>query len=200
MYKNCKQLKSISFDFLSITSSFESLLPYFEQSTYASKFVGLNFSACRNLSKNVLLNICLNCSQLVYLNLSGLNQILNDDLIILLSESVNNLKELDVKGCTQLTDISICALVSKCRYIEILVLAGISSLTDKCIFSIANNLQLSLKEIYLSGCLKVSNAALRYLTDCCFKYLYCEHSTPNLNPNQLMAKNLDTGLFERVDI
>ena len=133
-----------------ITTCFESLLPYFEQTNFASKFEEINFSACRNLSKNVLLNICLNCSQLVRLNLSGLNQLLNDELIILLSETVNHLKEFDAKGCTQLTDKSICTLVSKCNKIEILVLAGISSLTDKCIFSIANNLQLSLKEIYLN--------------------------------------------------
>ena len=176
------------------------MTPYFEQPIHANMILELNFSACRNINKSVLLQISLNCSNLVRLNLSGLNQIVDDDLIVLLSESAVNLIELDVKGCTQLTDKSICRLVSKCKYIEILVLAGICSLTDMCVFSIANNLQLSLKEVYLSGCLKISDAALRYLTDCCFNYLYCEHRTPNLNPNQLMAKNLDTGLFERVDL
>lgn len=200
LYKYCKQLTSISFDFLSVTLSFESLMPYFEQTNYAAKFEVINFSACRNTSKDLLQQICLNCSHLIKLDLSGLNDLVDDNLIELLAQSASNLKYLDIKGCTQVTDRSISQLVTKCTKIKSICLAGINALTDKCIFSIANNLQLSLNEIYLSGCTRISSAALNYLTDCCVNHLYYEHRVPNIDPNQLMARNLNTGFFERVDL
>ena len=168
-------------------------------SQYAKKFETLSFSACRNISKDLLTQLCINCSSLKKLDLSGLNEIIDDDLIEYLAVSASNLRFFDIKGCTKVTDNSICLLSNKCIRIEMLCLAGINSLTDKCIFSIANNLNQSLKEIYLSGCNKITQQSLRYLVDCCVNYLYFEHRVPNQDRNQLMAKNLDTGYFERVD-
>ncbi len=199
VFKNCKQLNEINFELLSATSTFDSLMPYFEQIKYANKFEVLSFSACRNISKLLLTQLCTNCSSLKKLDLSGLNEIIDDNLIELLALSASNLRVLDIKGCTKITDYSICLLSSKCFRIEMICLAGINSLTDKCIFSIANNLNLSLKEIYLSGCNKITPQSLRYLVDCCVNYLFFEHRVPNQDRNQLMAKNLDTGYFERVD-
>ena len=36
--------------------------------------------------------------------------------------------------------------------------------------------------------------------DCCVSTVYIQHVTPNQAPEQLMAKNLDTGEFCRVDL
>jgi len=39
-----------------------------------------------------------------------------------------------------------------------------------------------------------------FLQDCSLKRIYVEHRTPNVDPEQLMAKNLDTGEFCRADL
>ena len=197
--KYCKNLRSLSFNLFSTTTKFDSLKTLFEQTSTAFKFQELCFSACRNISYNLLTQIALNCINLIKIDLSGLAQLIDDDLLILLSNTATKLKTLDIKGCTRITDESIINLSIKCP-LEVLVLAGLSLLTDKCIFTIANHLQSTLSEIYLSGCSKISTVALNYLTDCCIKRLYCEHRVPNKDPNLLMARNLDTGRFERVDL
>jgi F-box/leucine-rich repeat protein 2/20 len=135
---------------------------------------------------------------LVHLDVSGLTELVDDNLIEILALHASKLQVLDLKACTKLTDKSICAVAVKCP-IQSFVLSGINNLTDKIIFAIANHLQFSLKEIYLSGCTKITSVALRYLADCCINHLFCEHRVPNLDPNQLMAKNLDSGNFVRVD-
>ena len=38
------------------------------------------------------------------------------------------------------------------------------------------------------------------MQDCCITRLYVRHAIPNAVPNQLMAKNLDTGEFCRADL
>jgi len=55
-----------------------------------------------------------------------------------------------------------------------------------------------LEEIYISGCVRISPAAVRYLQDNTFRRLYIDHKIPNALPDALMARNLDTGLFEQV--
>jgi hypothetical protein len=197
--KYCKNLKTLCFNLYSTTATFDSLKALFGQTSTAFKFEEICFSACRNISPILLTQIGLNCINLIKLDLSGLAQLIDDDLLILISNTTIKLKFLDIKGCTRVTDESIINLAIKCP-LEILVLAGASLLTDKCIFVIANHLQTTLTEIYLSGCSKISTSSLNYLSDCCIKKLYFEHRVPNKDPNLLMARNLDTGYFERVDI
>lgn len=38
------------------------------------------------------------------------------------------------------------------------------------------------------------------LKDCCVRRIFVEHKTPSLDPDQIMAKNLDTGEFCRADL
>ena len=197
--KYCKNLQSISFDLFSSTATLESLQVLFEASSTAHKIESISLSACRNISYNLITQIVLNCVNLKKLDLSGLNQLVDENLIKLMASSLCRLETLDIKACTRATDDAVMQLALNCP-LKCLVLSGISSLTDKVIFAIANHLQFSLREIYLSGCSKISNVALRYLSDCCVNRLYMEHKVPNLDPNQLMAKNLDTGDFERVDL
>ncbi len=127
----------------------------------------------------------------------GLNQLVTNELVKAIALSAPKLTYFDIKSCTKVTDDSVCLLATKCTSINYLVLSGINSLTDKVIFCIANQLQFNLKEIYLCGCSKISRTSLRYLTDCCVNRLICQHNCPNYNPNEIYAKNLDTGDFER---
>ena len=193
---HCTRLTKLGFDQFSTTLQFESLRGYFEQPLYAVKFEEINLSACRSIKFELLLEMALNCVNLKRLDLSGLTQLVNDELVETIARNATRLTWLDVKACTHVTDKSICLIATKCPLLEGLVLAGINSLTDKTIFTIANHLQASLREIYLSGCSKISDAALRYLTDMLANYLFSEHRCPNQNPNQIYAKNLDTGCFE----
>ena len=197
--KSCKKLTSISFELFSSSATLEHLQDLFQNKVTASKVEELNFSACRNIKYDMLTQVALNCHNLKILDLSGLGSLVDDNLINLLASTAKKLTYLDLKACLKITDESICQLATQCP-LEILVLAGINVLTDKVIFTIANHLQFSLREIYLSGCSRISTVALRYLSDCCVNRLFIKHKNPNLDPNHLMAKNLDTGYFERVDI
>lgn len=38
------------------------------------------------------------------------------------------------------------------------------------------------------------------LQDCSLKRIHVDHRTPNVDPDQVMAKNLDTGEFCRADL
>lgn len=41
---------------------------------------------------------------------------------------------------------------------------------------------------------------VHFLQDCSLKRIYVDHRTPNVDPDQVMAKNLDTGEFCRADL
>lgn len=140
------------------------------------------------------------CVRVKELNLAGLTDLVDDDLILAIARNMPLLESLDIKACQRVTDDAICSLALRCSHIRILVLAGLVALTDTSIFSLANHLQETLLEIYLSGCSRVSPVSIRYLADSCLGRLYVEHRLPNRDPNHLMAKNLDTGRFERVDL
>ena len=197
--KHCKNLSSVSFDLFSVSAKLDALQHLFEQKETALKLESINLSVCRSISYDLLTTMALNCRNIKHLDLSGLTQIVDDTLVKIMASVLSQLETLDVKACTKLTDDSIVQVAIKCP-IQCLVLSGISSLTDKCIFAIANHLQFSLCDIYLSGCSRISHVALRYLSDCCINRLHFEHRVPGVDPNQLMAKNLDTGDFVRVDL
>lgn len=214
--KYCKNLEHLCLDLFSSTATLDSLMTLFTidqniinmfksseqindyncRRSYKLKTVRL--SACRRVSYDLLIQIASYCVNLTRLDVSGLNDLIDDNFIEILALNASKLAVLDLKACIKLTDRSICLIATNCP-IVVLVLSGINNLTDKIIFVIANHLQFYLKEIYLSGCSKISSVALRYLSDCCINNLIVEHRVPNLDPNQLMAKNLNTGNFERVD-
>jgi hypothetical protein len=214
--KYCKKLEHLCLDLFSATATLDSLMTLFTidyslvnttskdpalneySCRRAFKLKTIRLSACRRVSYDLLINISSYCVNLTHLDVSGLNELVDDNFMELLASNASKLTILDLKACTRLTDKSICLVAVKCP-IQCFVLSGINNLTDKIIFVIANHLQFSLKEIYLSGCSKITCVALRYLADCCINHLFCEHRVPNADPNQLMAKNLDTGHFVRVD-
>jgi F-box and leucine-rich repeat protein 2/20 len=206
--KYCKNLEHLCLDLFSANATLDSLMTIFtlsdldkkqkmELSRRALALRTFRVSACRRISYDLLLQVANNCLNLKIIDLSGLNELVDDNLIEILASNATKLSSLDLKACTRLTDKSIIQIAIKCP-IVCLILSGINNLTDKIIFVIANNLCQYLEEIYLSGCSKISRVAINYLTDCCIKRLYCEHKCPNVDPNQLWAKNLDTGCYERV--
>lgn len=96
----------------------------------------------------------------------------------------------------QITDSSICDLLGVCQFIS-LVLSGCFQLTDKSVLAMAHT-QPFLEEIYISGCVRISPVAVRFLQDNTIRRLYIDHKIPNALPDAFMARNLDTGLFEQV--
>ena len=49
-------------------------------------------------------------------------------------------------------------------------------------------------------CCNYSSHYFTVFQDVCINYLFVEHKIPNAAPDQLMARNLDTGEFCRVDL
>eukprot|EP00058_Branchiostoma_floridae_P018232 XP_002603721.1 hypothetical protein BRAFLDRAFT_126867 [Branchiostoma floridae] len=148
------------------------------------------------MSMEVLQVIASTCTNLERFHVAGLTEV-KDDLLLTLARNCSKLMNVTFKTCNQLTDASVCEL-SRCCPLREVVLSGVRRLTDRSILSLANSCQ-HLDCVYVSGCTQVTSAALRYLQDCCVKRVHIEHKTPNMDPNQLMAKNLDTGEYLRVD-
>ncbi|XP_019625876.1 PREDICTED: F-box/LRR-repeat protein 2-like [Branchiostoma belcheri] len=172
------------------------LLPIFEDPERAQNITCLIFTACVAMSMEVLQVIASKCVNLERFHVAGLADV-RDDLLLTLASNCPKLSNVTFKSCNQLTDASVCEL-SRCCPLREVVLSGVRSLTDRSILSLANSCQ-HLDCVYVSGCTQVTTAALRYLQDCCVKRVHIEHKTPNMDPNQLMAKNLDTGEYLRVD-
>ncbi|KAI8492789.1 hypothetical protein Bbelb_293860 [Branchiostoma belcheri] len=172
------------------------LLPIFEDPERAQNITCLIFTACVSMSMEVLQVIASKCVNLERFHVAGLADV-RDDLLLTLASNCHKLSNVTFKSCNQLTDTSVCEL-SRCCPLREVVLSGVRSLTDRSILSLANSCQ-HLDCVYVSGCTQVTTAALRYLQDCCVKRVHIEHKTPNMDPNQLMAKNLDTGEYLRVD-
>ncbi|KAK7110296.1 F-box/LRR-repeat protein 2-like [Littorina saxatilis] len=193
--KHCRQLQEMCLSLLTQVTGV-TLSPIFQDPKRANNFRKLYLS-CRELDVSVLSQVSLCCHELTLLEISGITAA-TDDLLFQLADNCPKLTHLGIKGCRQITDRAVCELVRQCP-IKSLVLSGIHGLTDKCIFALANS-RPELEEIYLNGCAQITPAAVRYLCDCCITRLFANHAIPNAVPNQLMAKNLDTGEFCRADL
>lgn len=193
--KYCMNLEHLALSLLSEITGF-TLIPLFKDTSRAMKFRKLNLSF-RRLDQDFLHVVVTSCHNLEMLDVSGLTFI-TDDILLLIAENCRSLTEIGLKGCRQVTDYGVRELVRCCNF-KSMVLAGIHNLTDSSIFALANTCHY-LEEIYLNGCAQVSPTAVRYLTDCCIPRLFVKHATPNARPNQLMARNLDTGEFCPVDL
>lgn len=126
-----------------------------------------------------------------------------------------SVKYVSFRNC-ELTDEGVCKVAVHCSRLVTVALAGIHDLTDKCIVALAENCP-NLRELYISGCAKITKQAVTYLKVCMLQwFLLCEilpyvfqdcavgsvfvnHSTPNQPQGMLMAKDLDTGEYCRVD-
>ena len=104
--------------------------------------------------------ITTNCPNLEILLLAGVKQI-TDDIVISLAHNCPKLIKCSLRNC-DLTDASICELSVHCNKLKMLAVAGIHGLTDKCVISLADNCP-HIKELYLSGCARITPASLTYL-------------------------------------
>ncbi|CAF1570967.1 unnamed protein product [Rotaria magnacalcarata] len=190
----CPLLEELSLNLLSFTSTLDSLLQLFGTPKRALQLRSVSLSSFRNINERVLWSLVENCLNLKELELSGIPFV--DDALISSLKHCRKLSHLNIKGCKQVTDSSICDLLGVCKFIS-LVLSGCFHLTDRSILAMAYT-QPFLEEIYISGCIRVSPAAVRYLQDNTIRRLYIDHKIPNAMPDALMARNLDTGLFEQV--
>lgn len=62
----------------------------------------------------------------------------------------------------KVSDAGVCELARMCPLEEV-VLSGVSGLTDRSVFALANCCASTLKEIYASGCSMITQAAINYL-------------------------------------
>ncbi|XP_055876177.1 F-box/LRR-repeat protein 2-like [Biomphalaria glabrata] len=193
--KYCTHLEALHISMLREVTGV-TLAPIFLDPNRASKITELAAN-CKKMDVNLLDQIMYSCPNLKILDVSGLNEV-TDQMIITLADHSPKLTQLHLKGCKQVTDAAICYL-SGCCPLTSMCLSGLHALTDKSIFCLASSCP-QLEEIYLNGCANISPVAVQYLKDCCLGRLYVKHNIPNANPNQLMAKNLDTGEFCRADL
>ncbi|XP_052770511.1 F-box/LRR-repeat protein 2-like [Mya arenaria] len=171
------------------------LLPLLRDPVRATRLKGLAIGM-KKLSYEVLSEVVAQCSNLERLHLSGVTCV-DDEILTTLAQNCPGLSRLCIKGCRLVTDVGVCELARHCSLVS-LVVSGVGSLTDASIFCLANCCP-QLEEIYMNGCANISPVAVRYLKDCTIPRLFVGHATPNAAPDQLMARNLDTGQFCRVD-
>lgn len=193
--KYCTHLEALHISMLREVTGI-SLLPIFADPERASRLKTLAAN-CKKMDTNLLDQIMYSCPNLDMLDVSGLSSV-TDQMIITLADHSQKLTHLNLKGCKQVTDAAICYL-SGCCPLKSMCVSGLHALTDKSIFCLASSCP-QLEEIYLNGCAHISPVAVQYLKDCSLRRLYVKHNIPNASPNQLMAKNLDTGEFCRADL
>ncbi|KAK3776751.1 hypothetical protein RRG08_040317 [Elysia crispata] len=191
----CKNLECLHISLLREVTGF-TLKPIFLEPKRASKIRVLSINS--KMMDVIMLDLMISsCPNLETLDLSGLSEV-TDAMVMSLADHAPKLSQVNLKSCKLVTDAAVCYLCSKCP-LKSLCLSGLHTLTDKSVFCLASSCP-QMEEIYLNGCACISPVAVQYLRDCCLGRLYASHSIPNAKPNQLMAKNLDTGEFCRADL
>lgn len=104
--------------------------------------------------------IVTHCPQLETLTLAGVRGI-TDAIPEAISRHCTNIKSLSFRNC-DLTDVGVCSVAVSCSQLVTIALAGIHCLTDKSIVTLAENCP-GLRELYISGCAKITKQAVTYL-------------------------------------
>lgn len=198
--KNCTLLEELSLAFcMKITG--EPLRALFKNRKRAGYLTTISLSGCKEFSYDVLVDMSSSCCNMRHLFMSGIKCV-DDQLLFSLANNMTQLQNISLKSCIganadQVTDNGVVELTRYCP-LEDISLAGVRSITDKSVFALANNCP-DLKTLFVSGCSKITSQATNYLQDVCNYKVYVYHRLPNADPNLVMAKNLDTGEFCRVD-
>ena len=112
------------------------------------------------VSSVIVESIATNCTNLTRLMLAGLRDI-TDDIAIAIAHHCPAITHLSFRSC-QLSDAGVCEVAMHCNRLVMIALAGNHSLTDKCIICLADNCPY-VEDVYLSGCAKITKAAVAYL-------------------------------------
>uniref|UniRef100_A0A0N4ZCZ7 F-box domain-containing protein n=1 Tax=Parastrongyloides trichosuri TaxID=131310 RepID=A0A0N4ZCZ7_PARTI len=102
---------------------------------------------------------------LEYLNISNCSTI-NDNGIMILSQSLRSLKTLEMAGGELLSDLSIQFVARFCKQIKKLDIEDCSSLTDNSLYYISKGL-FNLEHLVLSHCEGITNNGIRILAEGC---------------------------------
>ena len=112
------------------------------------------------LSPALVETIVTSCPNLETITMAGLKDI-NDDIARAIASSCHTVQQISFRNC-DLTDDGVCEIAIHCSKLTMIALAGIHNLTDKCIKALAENCPY-IREIYLSGCAKITRQAVTYL-------------------------------------
>lgn len=119
--------------------------------------------------------LAFNCPSLTSLTLTLSNfntSTLSDDCVLALAENCKQLKELNIKTCHMITDISMLALGDNCPSLEILRLDFCGNITDQGLISLAQGCR-SLTSLGVCGA-NLSNASVLSLAENCHELMFVD--------------------------
>lgn len=112
------------------------------------------------MSSALVEEIVTRCSNLDTITMAGVKGI-TDAIPEAISTHCRNIKRVSFRNCN-LTDTGVCKVAVQCSELVMIALAGIHDLTDKSILALAENCP-NLRELYISGCAKITKQAVTYL-------------------------------------
>ncbi|ETI51914.1 hypothetical protein F441_04824 [Phytophthora nicotianae CJ01A1] len=114
----------------------------------------------KQISDTALEQLC-RCASLQTLSLHCIK--LTDESLITISRSCPKLTKVDLSGCSRVQDDGIIAITANCPKLQKINLTMCRRITDRSIVALAQHASLSLEEITLDRCLKISGPAIRFL-------------------------------------
>lgn len=162
----------------------------------AEKITDLQLSGCKMFDVDIVRMATVQCPNMEVFLLAALKGI-DDEVATCIAHNLPKLKRLSLKNAS-CSDEAVMQIANHCADLRVLVLSGNHDLTDKSVLFLASRCP-HLTELYLSGCAKVTRAAVQFVADTGVSRLYFEHQIPNAPQGLLMAHNLDSGEFVRVD-
>lgn len=193
--KHCRVLERLGMSNLREIKGTQ-LSKYFQDGDRAKMFKGITLSGSKQICSSVVRVIVASCPSLELLTVSGLKDI-TDDIAVSVARNCPHAQHLSFRNC-ELTDDGVCELAVHCPRLTLIELSGIHSLTDKSVIALAENCPL-ITDLHISGCANITKQCVTYLKDSSVHYVFVSHSIPNAPFGLLMAKDLDTGVFTRVD-
>jgi hypothetical protein len=130
----------------------------------------LNMSATEVASREIRTLFSFGIS-VSWLSLKGCKQV-DNKVIARIAKYCPALSYIDLDGCTEVTDEALIDLFSSCKFLQTLLLPGVFRISDSTFTGSAERGGLQfLREVNLSGCRKLSDAAVFVLTSRCSAHL-----------------------------
>lgn len=154
-----KVLHSLSLQKCSDWVTDTELLPVIGQNQHLQR---VDMRGCVCLTRHSLVAVSLSCPHLRHLGLAHCEWV--DHLSLRsLADHCGALQSVELTACRQLKDDAICYLARKCVKLKSLSLAVNANITDESVEEVAKNCR-GLEELDLTGCLRVRNPSIRWVT------------------------------------
>ncbi|KAG6610541.1 uncharacterized protein IUM83_06743 [Phytophthora cinnamomi] len=88
---------------------------------------------------------------------------LTDEALVAISRACPKLTKVDLSGCSRVGDDGVLAIAANCPRLETVDLTMCRRITDRSVVALAQHASLTLEEVVLDRCLKVSGPAIRFL-------------------------------------